>query len=189
MSRARTLSAWSPLGLITITEVTRRPSSVERTCHPSTKGNPMSSRTTSKALALSACTPAEPSAANSTHSPPDCRAETSTPRSARSSSTTRIRDVMAGSLARHHVEAWRVDDLGIRSREHPAQFQPGHRGEPVLDLLRPDERNLGLLRDGAAVGKRVIDLEARPVAVERLDPHTRARARPQPVGIGQLESK
>src|SRR5438132_5466901 len=189
MSRARTLSAWSPRALITITEGRRRPSSVERTCQPSTKGKPMSSSTTSKAFSLSAWTPAEPSAANSTSYPPDCSAETSTPRRARSSSTTRMRDVMARLLGRQDVEAWRIDDLAIRSGEHPAEFQPSHGREPVLDLLGPDKRNLGLLGDRAAVRKRVIDLEARPVSVERVDPHARARARPQPVRIGQLEGE
>src|SRR5260370_24089303 len=189
MSRARTVSAWSPRALMTITEGPRRPSSVERTCQPSTKGKPMSSSTTSKGFALSAWTPAEPSAADSTSYPPDWRAAITALRSARSSSTTRMREAMAGLPARHHVKARRVDELGVRSREHLTQVQPSYGREPVFDLFRPDKRNLGLLRDGAAVGKLVIYLEARPVAVQRLDAHARARAAPQPAEIGQLERK
>src|SRR5260370_36193552 len=176
MSRARTLSAWSPRALMTITDGTRRPSRVERTCQPSTKGKPMSSKTTSYVFERSAWTPAEPSAANSTSNPPDCSAETSALRSARSSSTTRIRDAMAGLLARYHVKTWRFDEFGVGSCEHPTHFQPSHRPEPVFDLLGPNQRNLGLLRDGAAVGKLVIDLEPRPVAIERQDPYATARA-------------
>src|SRR2546423_503117 len=89
----------------------------------------------------------------------------------------------------HDVEARRYAQLGARSSEHPAQFQAGSGRQPVFHLFRPDEWNLGLLGDGPSVEEPVVDLEARPIAVQRLDADPRAGPGPQPVGVGELEGQ
>src|SRR5438045_1955636 len=89
----------------------------------------------------------------------------------------------------HDVETGTRGELRILASEHPAQPQPRAGGKPVFDLVGPHERNLGLLRNDAPIGQRVVDLEPRPVAIERLNPHPVARAGLQPVGIGQLEGE
>src|SRR5207245_3113256 len=80
----------------------------------------------------------------------------------------------------HDVEARAVAKLSIRLSEHPLEPKAGGR-QPVVHLLRPDDGDLGVLRDGPSVGKPVIDLEARPISIERPHPDPIAAARPQPV--------
>src|SRR6266851_3348840 len=187
MSRARTLSAWSPRALITMTEGMRRPSRLDSTCQPSTNGSPMSSKTTSNDFAFIAWTPTDPPAACSTSKPPDWSAPTRTVRNARSSSTTRMRPATPLPRGRD-VEGRAIEDLGIRPGEHSLQAQARSR-QPVLDLFGPDDGDVGVLRDGPSVGQPVIDLEARPISIE--GPHTDpiAATCPQPVWIGELEGE
>src|SRR2546422_2063474 len=90
MSSARTLSCSSPRALMMMTGGWRPWCISPSTRHPSTKGRPISSKTTSACADRSAATAAAPSPTSVTEKPEEVSARAIAARRLRSSSTTRI---------------------------------------------------------------------------------------------------